>query len=185
MTTNDEQSQPQKRPASHRWALFGFIVMAGGQLMLNAKGHFDTLGVIATAAALAGIIGFLFFPRSTRTYAVGMVALGLVLLRGGQSTYYHVQAQLRGEGQGWIYVVGIGWILVLLMVLFREYYGLPSTPSPIQESNNQSQGIPCHHHSKRSFHNCARFSKSTPAGLPWATIRRSITAWRGRPVRRL
>jgi hypothetical protein len=139
MKTNDSQSDSRKRPASHKWALACFVGIAGVNIMLNANGHFDTLGVLAAVTSLAGIISFLFFPRSPRSYTVGIVALGFVLLRAGQSTFLRVQEQLHGAGAGWLALILMGWILFLLILLFRaytlgapsrQYYGFPTTPNP-------------------------------------------------------
>jgi hypothetical protein len=131
--------RPQKMPGSHKWALVCFIILAGVNLMLNAKGHFDTVGILVTIASLAAIVSVLFFRRSPRSYGVGVIALGFVLLRAGQSTFFQLAAQIRGTGAGWIYVAGVCWVFFLLILLFRaytlgsasrRYYGLPTTPNP-------------------------------------------------------
>jgi len=139
MATNDEQPEPQKMPASHKWAVTSFIAVAGVNIMLNANGYFDMLGVVVTVTSLAGIVGVLVFRRSPRTYTVGVIALAFVLLRAGQSTFLRFSEQLRGAGDGWIHVGGTCWFFFLLILLFRaytfgspsrQYYGFPPTPDP-------------------------------------------------------
>ncbi len=139
MSENPSAMAPTpKPPASHTWALVLFIAMAGMNIMLNMGGHFDVLGMMATVTALAGIIGFVFWRRSSRTYTAGVVALGFAVLRGGQSAIVCLHAQISGVGIGWVRVVGVCWMVFLLVLLFRaytlgaasrRYYSLPERPN--------------------------------------------------------
>jgi hypothetical protein len=55
-------SAQTKRPASHKWALFVFFWAAATNIMLNAHGRFDVLGVVVTLAALGALFASFFLP---------------------------------------------------------------------------------------------------------------------------
>ena len=127
----------QKMPASHKWAIVCFVPVAAVNIYLNTRGLLDTLGVLATLTSLAGIVGILFFRRSPRTYTVGVIGLGFVLLRTAQSVFLRVHEQFLGVGPGWLMLGLLFWILFLIILLFRaytigatsrQYYGFPATP---------------------------------------------------------
>jgi hypothetical protein len=119
-----------------------FFAVAGVNIILNVRGHFDALGVLVTIASLAGMVAFLAFRHARPTYSVGIIAMGLVLVRAGQSIYLEIREQLHGRGIGWAALAVTCWFVFLLVVLFRsyalgarsrQYYGLPAVPRPTIE----------------------------------------------------
>ena len=129
----------RKMPASHQWAIVSFVAMAGVNLMLNAHGHFDILGVLCPIPSLTALFRFLFYRRSPFTYTIGVIALLCAVLRAGQSVFVTLRDRFHNPAQGWMSAVLTGWGLFLVVALFRaytlgaasrQYYGLPARPEP-------------------------------------------------------
>ena len=140
---DSETNPPAKRPASHKWALFVYVAVAGINIMLNFMGHFDILGVIVTMAAVSPFLAPLLWARSTRTYTLGVIALGTAFIRSVQSLWFDIAGCWREtplhapEHLTLPATIFAGCCCVLLFLLFRiymfgapsrRYFGLPVTP---------------------------------------------------------
>jgi hypothetical protein len=133
-------SAQTKRPASHKWALFVFFLAAATNIMLNAHGRFDVLGVVVTLAALGALFASFFFARARYTYTLGILTLSLVFLRSIQSLWFDIKAcrdglfHLPQTAQFLLiaFVCAVAFLLFLLLraytlgAMSRRYYGLPA-----------------------------------------------------------
>ncbi|EDY16958.1 hypothetical protein CfE428DRAFT_5587 [Chthoniobacter flavus Ellin428] len=139
---NTSDNVVTKRPASHKWALFVFVAVAAVNIMLNVSGHFDVLGVIVTFAGTAAFFASLLYARSSRTYTLGIITLGLVLIRSLQSLWFDIAAYRSGlfhaPRAALPAIIFAACGVALLLLLFRaytfgassrQYYGLPAIPN--------------------------------------------------------
>lgn len=132
---------PARRPASHKWALVVYVLVAGTNIWLNTIGYYDLLGIVVTVAGIAAFFAALFAPRASYTYTIGIIALSLVVLRSAESLWYNVvnfQAGLTRAPVP-IALASIGFVGIAVCLLFfllrrytfgaasRQYYGLPAT----------------------------------------------------------
>ena len=121
-----------KRPASHKWALVVFVIVAATNIMLNLMGHFDVFGIVVTAAGVAALFASLFFARSRRTYTLGIVTLALAFVRSLQTVWFDIVAYRNNlfhapQSVTLPAIIFAGCCVILLLWLFRAYtFGIPS-----------------------------------------------------------
>ncbi len=137
-----EQTQKQKTPISHKWAVFVFVMFLAVNIMLAARGAFDPVTGLIIFLCLASLIGLFAFARSQRTYWIAALTLALVVLRGGYygvlQPAYLLLTHNPSVREDWSAIAfqmfGVGLLVWLLLAYAigrasRSFYGFSLTPS--------------------------------------------------------